>query len=69
MKISELIKEFQHLKDTEGDLEVMWHSEAGSDDLKRLEDIVTVETYSDEKWIEISTNYLLMTLDGLNEIL
>lgn len=69
MKISKLIKELESIKDTEGDLEVMWHSIYNEGVLNHIEDITSIETYSDSKWLEITTNYLLMTCDDINDIL
>lgn len=69
MKISKLIKELQSIKDAEGDLDVMWHSIYNEGVLNHIEDIVSIETYSDSKWLEITTNYLLMTCDDINDIL
>jgi hypothetical protein len=69
MKISKLIKELESIKDTEGDLDVMWHSIYNEGVLNHIEDIVSIETYSVSKWLEISTNYLLMTCDDINDIL
>lgn len=56
MRISELIKELQSLKDKEGDLDVKWSNHHYSDDLNYLESIASLETTSGVMYLNIDTH-------------